>query len=720
MSQHRLLARQLRKLGLSSETPPAADDWQALLAVLERTYHDFDQDRYTLERSLDLTSEEMRALHQRERTAYDARLKSIFRSLHEPIWLKDPQGIYLACNQVFEAFFGVLESEVLGRTDHDIIPSDDADIFRQHDLDAIEQGRPVVFEEQATRVADGQRVLLSTVKTPIFDGDGQLIGVLGTASDITASRAAEQSLQEAASVFHHANEAILITDPAGDILDVNPAFTEITGYRRDEVLGDNPRLLQSGLHDSSFYAALWQAIIHEGRWSGEIWNRRKDGSIFVARQTISSIRDEAGNVRRYVGLFSDYTALKEQQLELERLVESRTQDLQIAKEAAEAANRAKSTFLANMSHELRTPISGIIGMISLARRHIGDPENLDRLEKAERSAQHLLALLNDILDLSKIEAEHLKLETLPLTLSMLAANLPVLFGERTSSKGLELDIQQDPLLAERRYLGDPLRLGQVLINLVGNAIKFSEHGQITVTSQLLEEGSNDDLIRFAVRDQGIGIPAETLPRLFTAFEQADGSMTRKYGGTGLGLAISKRLVEMMGGRIGVQSQPGIGSEFWFTVRLRHDVAPIDTGTTGADADAAEDELRRNHTGARILLAEDEAICREVMLELLGEIGLNIDSASDGDQAVKLAAENRYDLILMDMQMPHRNGLDATRAIRAAPTNRDTPILAMTANVFEQDRQACLDAGMNEHLAKPVIPEVLYASLLKWLENGRSG
>ena len=718
---HRLLARQLRKLGLSAEAPPDAARWQTLLDVLNRTYNDFDQDRYTLERSLELTSEEMQALHQRERTAYDARLKSIFQSLHEPIWLKDPQGAYLACNPVFEAFIGAPESEIIGRTDDDFVSFDAATAFQGHDQKAIAHGGPLAFEEWVTRASDGQRVLLSTVKTPIYDGDGKLIGVLGVASDITARRQAEQRLEEAASVFHHANEAIILTDAEGNILDVNPAFTEITGYQRTEVLGENPRLLRSGRHDSHFYAALWQAIIHHGRWSGEIWNRRKDGSFFVARQTISSIRDDAGHTRRYVGLFSDYTALKEQQIELERLVETRTQDLQIAKDAAEAANRAKSTFLASMSHELRTPITGVIGMIGLARKRIGDPDNSDRLDKAERSAQHLLALLNDILDLSKIEAERLKLETLPLTLAQISANLQALFGERASNKGLGLDIHHDPRVANRHYLGDPLRLGQVLINLVGNAIKFSEYGQIIVSSQLLRENPTHDLIRFAVSDQGIGIHADTLPRLFSAFEQADGSMTRKYGGSGLGLAISKRLVEMMGGQIGVNSQPGIGSEFWFTIRLQQDHTPATLPPPpAASGQRDEHTLRNQHAGARILLAEDEAICREVMLVLLGDTGLDIDSASDGEQAVNMARQQRYDLILMDMQMPELNGLDATRAIRAESLNQTTPILAMTANVFEQDRQACLDAGMDEHLAKPVEPEVLYASLLKWLESGRGG
>jgi len=715
---HRLLSRQLRKLGLSAGQAPDAASWQALLDVVERTYNGFDQDRYTLERSLEITSEEMRALHQRERTAYDAQLKTIFHALHDLIWLKNPDGIYLACNPEFERFFGASEAQIIGKSDYDFVDRELADFFRANDRRAMANGGPVSNEEWVTYASDGRHVLLETVKTPIVDGDGQLLGVLGIATDITERKQAERELQQAASVFRHANEAIILTTADGTILDVNPAFTEITGYERAEVLGRNPRLLKSHLQSADFYAGLWQAITREGRWSGEIWNRRKNGELFVARQTISGIRNEAGEIQRYVGLFSDYTALKEQQLTLERLVETRTQDLQVAKDAAEAANRAKSTFLANMSHELRTPMNGVLGMIALARRRVSDSLVTDQLGKAEQSAQHLLALLNDILDLSKIEAERLTLENVPLTLEQIYTNLLTLFAHKARSKGLSLRIEQDAPVVRQRFLGDPLRLGQILINLVGNAIKFSEHGEIRLSVRQLEDGRDDCRLRFEVADQGIGIDTASRSRLFAAFEQADGSMTRKYGGTGLGLAISKRLVELMGGSVGVDSQPGQGSTFWFTVRLRRDDSQSHAPLPDPAQIPDESQLRAQHAGARLLLAEDESICREVMLGLIDDLGFLIDTAVDGEQAVTLARQKRYDLILMDMQMPRRNGLDATRAIRGDSLNRQTPILAMTANVFEQDRQACLDAGMNEHLAKPVVPEMLYTSLLKWLAQSR--
>ncbi len=525
-----------------------------------------------------------------------------------------------------------------------------------------------------------------------------------------------RSLRLAASVFEHANESIMITDAQGKILDVNASFTEITGYARDEVLGKNPRILKSGRHGAEYYEAMWRALAESDRWSCEVWNRRKDGHLFVARQTISAVRDEAGRLLRYVSLFSDYTALKERHLMLERLVESRTHDLAEAKEQAEVANRAKTTFLANMSHELRTPMNGVLGMIALAKRRVNDPKVIDQLGKAEASAQRLLGLLNDILDLSKIEAERLVLEIAPLKVATVLEHLIPLFGHRAAEKGLRIVVAERAEVNCLPLRGDVLRLEQVLINLVGNAIKFSDHGAIRIGVVIEDEDAASVLLRFEVRDEGIGIAAQDQERLFNAFEQADGSMTRKYGGTGLGLAICKRLVQMMGGEIGVKSVSGAGSTFWFTARLQRDAESVASADPQRDDETAESRLMRIHPGARILVAEDEPISREVLTRQLSDVGLWVDTAENGREALKLARRERYQLILMDMQMPEMNGLEATRAIRDDSLNRDTPILATTANAFDQDRQSCIEAGMNAHLAKPITQHDLYAQVLDWLDH----
>ena len=405
--------------------------------------------------------------------------------------------------------------------------------------------------------------------------------------------------------------------------------------------------------------------------------------------------------------------LRQREAELEARVEARTRDLALATDAANAANEAKSEFLANMSHEIRTPLNSVIGLAHVALMTAQDAKQRDYLEKIQSSGSHLLSLINDILDMSKIEAGMIELERTRFTFTELAQLVKDQVGELAEAKGLTLSFDIDRA-ATLPLIGDPFRVTQVLINYVTNAIKFTEAGRIDVkVGVVVDDRPGECTVRVDVHDTGIGLAPDATNKLFQAFQQADNSTTRRFGGTGLGLAISKQLVGLMGGEVGVQSAAEQGSNFWFTARFgKADPAAAPDAARPLDGHNAAERL----AGARILLAEDNELNQLVATQLLESVGAVVRVAANGREAMNLLRSESFDGVLMDVQMPEADGLEVTRWIRSDSTLAQLPVVAMTANALDEDQHRCFAAGMNDFVTKPVEPRVLFATLARWVRR----
>jgi PAS domain S-box-containing protein len=628
-------------------------------------------------------------------------------------------------NQPWLVFTGRTLEQELGNGWAEAVHADDLQRCLEIYVTAFER-REAFSMTYRLRRHDGEYRWLLDEGAPRHDSSATFVGYVGHCLDITARVAAEAELRESEALFRavseSAHDAIITADSRSLIIKWNKGAERIFGYTADEVIGQTLTILMpERFRDLHLKGMARVSAGGESRVMGkpvEVFGLRKDGSVFPLELSLARWQVPQGNF--FTGVMRDITERKqvERQLEdyqasLEAKIQERTHDLAQARDSADSANRTKSAFLANMSHEIRTPMNGIIGMANILRREGVTSKQAQRLDTIDTSAQHLLSVINDVLDISKIEAGKFTLEEAPVVISSLMANVNFVLSERVQAKGLHLLIETGHL--PHNLVGDPTRLQQAVLNYASNAVKFTDKGTVTLRVLKQEETAESVRVCFEVTDTGIGIEPEAMSRLFSAFEQADNSTTRKYGGTGLGLAITRHLAELMGGEAGAESTVGVGSTFWFSVKLKKGDEKAASPVTAVDAEA---EIRKHYPGHRILVVDDEPINREVALIQLEAVDLVVDTAEDGAEAITLARRNSYAAIFMDMQMPKLNGLEATREIRHLPGYRDTPIIAMTANAFAEDKARCIEAGMNDMLIKPFNPDDLFAILLRLLNQRR--
>jgi PAS domain S-box-containing protein len=614
-------------------------------------------------------------------------------------------------NSAYHAWFGVDPGSMGGRHIREIIGEERFRLNLPY-IERVLAGEPQVFE-RAIPTPDGTDVRYSLAQYVPDIFNGQVRGFYAFIHDITAIKQAENALLESNTRYDQLVTRIPIgvyvfrirADGGMALEYVSPRFCELCGLNREDILRDVGVVFASAHPDDrEGFIRLNREVahsLHPFRWEGR----------FIV-----------GTETRWLRIESEPTPLPNGDSLWNGIIMDETERHNInaalveARSVAEAASNAKSEFLANMSHEIRTPMNAIIGFTQLALDSEPAPGQQKYLSRIKTSSATLLGIINDILDYSKIDAGRLDLECVDFDLEKTLRDITRLFLPQVREKGLgfAMDIAPD---VPRFLTGDPLRLGQVLSNLISNAVKFTERGELRGTVEVAGRDDAGIVLRFTVRDTGIGLTKDQIDRLFQPFTQADSSITRRYGGTGLGLTISRRLVELMHGTIDVSSTQGEGSTFIFTARFAPGAKTGDAPAVQAAPDTTPYHMADSIRGARILLVEDNEVNREVAREFLVKAGFSVTIAHNGVEGVRLAATTGFDAVLMDLHMPEMDGFEASRRIRGLPGGETIPIIAMTAAVMENDKQACTAAGMNDHVAKPIVAQELLGTLLKWIAPG---
>lgn len=659
------------------------------------------------------------ARHQDQLADNEKRLDEIVSGLVDGFITVDQGGRILIFNRAAERIFGYSAAEAIGQPLRQLIPDDLSGVEqrseRGNDSPAMSGLRQV-----RGRCKDGSLIPLEASIS---------VGVVGNRPLLTASVRDQSEAERIKAALRHTNllnreiiacarEGIIVygTDLRYQVW--NPYMERFTGMSADNVVGRQPLEVFPFLKDGGVIERLEQALRGEVpdpvEFPFEVFQTGLKG---WASDMTAPLRDSSGAIIGAIGTVRDITALKAAESELRDLnqtlearVVQRTAELAVAKDQAESASRAKSSFLANMSHEIRTPMTAILGMGELLRLEPLSPRQTERLDRMHDAAKHLLAILSDVLDLSKIEAGKSTLEISDLELNALVCGTVEMVAERARGKGLSLTVKCPSTDLSLR--GDPTRIRQALLNYLSNAVKFTDQGGIEVTVTLDHRSDGRVVARFAVEDSGAGIPAAATEGIFDHFQQVDNSITRRYGGTGLGLAIVRQIAKLMDGDCGVESAEGKGSTFWFT-------AVLETSTSAprvAPADSKHADRDDSYTDRRLLIVDDERMNREVILGMLEALSVRCDVAETGAAGVDFATLNQYDLILMDVHMPVMDGLEATRRIRQAGPNKATPIVALTGDAVTDVREQCREAGMTDYVAKPFRMEPFTAMVRRWLNT----
>ena len=709
-----LLTQFAHQLGLAIERQISLNNLRDLNETLERRVADRTAQLETSQ------NEQLRQLTENRRTAEALQrseqfFRAVFTNALIGIAINNlATGRFIEANDRFREMVGYSKLELTQLVAFDVIPPDDHPQARR-DMAHLLYGEisklPNLQRRYRRKDGAARWGLISTATVRDSLGDYAITVMLDITEQLLAEAELRQSEERLSLVLKGAELGLWDWNPQTNEIIYDERSQRMLGYEPDEISRQVENGFMKLMHpdDRERVTAIATDHLrgHTPFYEAEFRLRAKNGDWrwFLGRGRITQ-RDEHGRPVRVTGTHMDISARKQAE---EALI--------AAKQAADAANRAKSDFLANTSHEIRTPMNTIIGMTQLALQMELGSKQRNYLEKVQRSAHSLLGIINDILDFSKIEAGKLALETIGFRLDQVLTHLTDATLMKGQEKGLKLWSRIEPDVPTA-LIGDPLRLSQILLNLVSNAIKFTAHGEIAVTVEKLEESPEAVLLRFAVRDTGIGLDPEQQAHLFNPFTQADSSTTRRYGGTGLGLAISRRLTELMGGRIGVESRHGEGSTFWFTARLSRQTLAVQSRWVLLDAPAplvAPPAAVAALRGACLLLVEDNEINQELAIDVLQGAGIVAQTAGNGAEALATLETGTFDGVLMDCHMPVMDGYEATRRIRADDRFAHLPIIAMTASVMSGDREQCLAAGMNDHVSKPIDVQELFAALARWIK-----